>query len=236
MWRRCEMNQKVLVARGVLVLIAEFAVFAALLFVSAGTSLWPAGWVFMAIFFGFALVIVLWLGREDPGLLAERLSTPIQRGATSLGQGVRGCGSAALCLLADLDALDAVRFGWSEVPGWLRFVGAVGLVLSFYIIFLTFRENAYLAPVVKLQLERAQSVVSTGPYRYVGHPMYASMFLFFPATALLLGSWWGLLLCPVILGLLVWRTTLEDRLLQNELAGYDAYARNVRYRLIPGIW
>jgi hypothetical protein len=69
------MNRKVLVARGVLVLIAEFA---ALLFVSAGTPLWPAGWVFMAIFFGFALVIVLWLGREDPGLPAERLSTPIQ--------------------------------------------------------------------------------------------------------------------------------------------------------------
>jgi protein-S-isoprenylcysteine O-methyltransferase Ste14 len=96
--------------------------------------------------------------------------------------------------------LDAVRFGWSEEPGWLQILGAVGLVLSFYIIFLTFRENAYLAPVVKLQQERGQSVVSTGPYRYVRHPICASMFLFFPATALLLGSWWGLLLCPVFWG------------------------------------
>jgi protein-S-isoprenylcysteine O-methyltransferase Ste14 len=122
------------------------------------------------------------------------------------------------------------------VPGWLQILGAVGLVLSFCIIFLTFLENAYLAPVVKLQEERGQRVVSTGPYRYVRHPMYAGMFLFLPATALLLGSWWGLLLCPLILGLLVWRTTLEDRLLQNELAGYDEYARNVRYRLIPRIW
>ena len=103
-------------------------------------------------------------------------------------------------------------------------------------VFLTFRENAYLAPVVKLQEERAQSVVRTGPYRYVRHPMYSSMFMFFPATALLLGSWWGLLFCPVLLGVLVWRTTLEDRMLKNEQAGYDEYARNVRYRLIPRLW
>jgi protein-S-isoprenylcysteine O-methyltransferase Ste14 len=192
--------------------------------------------VFMAIFFGFALVIVLWLGREDPGLLAERLSTPIQRGQPHWDKVFVVAVVLLFVFWLFLMPLDAVRFGWSEVPGWLQFLGAVGLVLSIYIIFLTFRENAYLAPVVKLQLERGQSVVSTGPYRFVRHPMYASMFLFFPATALLLGSWWGLLLCPVILGLLVWRTTLEDRLLQNELAGYDAYARNVRYRLIPGVW
>ena len=66
--------------------------------------------------------------------------------------------------------------------------------------------------------------------------MYSSMFLFFPGSALLLGSWWGLLLCPVLLGLLVWRTALEDRMLKNQLAGYDEYAQNVRYRLIPRLW
>ena len=132
--------------------------------------------------------------------------------------------------------LDAMRFEWSEVPGWLQFLGALGLVLSLYVVFLTFRENAYLAPVVKLQEERGQSVVSTGPYRYVRHPMYSSMFLFFPATTLLLGSWWGLLLCLVLLGLLVWRTALEDRMLKNELAGYEEYPQSVRYRLIPRVW
>jgi protein-S-isoprenylcysteine O-methyltransferase Ste14 len=132
--------------------------------------------------------------------------------------------------------LDAVRFGWSEVPGWVQVLGALGLVLSFYVLFLTFRENTYLALVVKVQEERGQTVVTSGPYRYVRHPIYASMFLFLPGSALLLGSWWGLLLCLVILGLLVWRTTLEDRMLKNELAGYDEYARQVRYRLIPRVW
>jgi protein-S-isoprenylcysteine O-methyltransferase Ste14 len=234
-WRRA-MNRKALLAKGVLVLIAEFAVFAALLFGSAGTVLWPAGWVFIAIFFGFALAIVLWLAREDPELLAERLSSPIQSGQPLWDKVF--VAAITLLFLAWLIVmpLDAVRFGWSEVPGWLQLLGALGLLLSFYIVFLTFRENAYLAPVVKLQEERGQSVVTTGPYRYVRHPMYSSMFVFFPGSALLLGSWWGLLLCPVLLGLLVWRTTLEDRMLKNELAGYDEYARNVRYRLIPRVW
>jgi protein-S-isoprenylcysteine O-methyltransferase Ste14 len=229
------MNRKALLAKGFLVLIAEFAVFAALLFESAGTVLWLAGWVFMAIFFGVGLAIVLWLAREDSELLVERLSSPIQGGQPLWDKVFLAVVMPLFVVWLIVMPLDAVRFGWSEVPDWLQILGALGLVLSFYIVFLTFRENTYLAPVVKLQKERAQSVVTTGPHRYVRHPMYSSMFMFYPATALLLGSWWGLLLCPVLLVLLVWRTTLEDRMLKNELAGYDEYARNVRCRLIPRV-
>src|SRR5215212_8872365 len=196
------MNRNALLGKALLEVLAEFAVFAALLFVSAGTLLWPAGWAFIAIFFSFVVAIVLWLARKEPELLAERMSSPMQRGQPL----------------------------WDKV-----FVVAV-VVLSFYIMFLTFRENAYLALVVKVQEERGHSVVSTGPYRYVRHPMYASMFLFFPGSALLLGSRWGLLLCVVLLGLLVWRIPLEERMLENGLAGYDEYARKVRYRLIPRVW
>ena len=230
------MNRKALLTKGILVLIAEFAVFAALLFVSAGTVLWTAGWVFIGIFFGFGLVITLWMGREDPELLAERLSYPIQGGQPLWDKVFIAAITLLFVLWLVLMPLDAVRFGWSEVPGWLRIAGAMGLVLSFCMVSLTFRENAYLAPVVKLQEERGHTVVTTGPYRYVRHPMYASMLLFFPGSALLLGSWGGLLLYPVLLGLLVWRTALEDRMLRSELAGYDRYARRVRYRLIPRVW
>jgi protein-S-isoprenylcysteine O-methyltransferase Ste14 len=230
------MNRKALLGKALLEVLAEFAVFTALLFVSAGTILWPAGWAFMALFFSFALAIVLWLAREDPELLAERMSSPIQR-----GQPLWDKVFVAVVLLLFvgwliLMALDAVRFGWSEVPDWLQILGAIGVLISFYIMFLTFRENAYLAMVVKLQEERGQRVVSSGPYRYVRHPMYASMFVFFPATALLLGSWWGLLLCAVLLGLLVWRIPLEERMLENGLAGYDEYEGRVKYRLIPHVW
>jgi protein-S-isoprenylcysteine O-methyltransferase Ste14 len=226
----------VLLVRGLVALLAEFAVFAALLFVSAGTVLWPAGWVFLAIFFGSALAIVLWLTREDPELLAERLASPLQRGQPLWDKVFLAAVSLLFIVWLILMPLDAVRFGWSKVPDWLQFVGALGVVLSFYVVFLTFRENAYLAPVVKLQEERGQSVVTTGPYRYVRHPMYSSMFLFFPATTLLLGSWWGLGLCLILVGLLVWRTALEDQMLKNRLSGYNEYARSVRYRLIPRVW
>lgn len=230
------MNRKALLTKGLLALTAEFAVFAALLFVSAGTLRWTAGWMFMAIFFGFGLAITLWVSREDPGLLAERLSFPIQEEQPLWDKVFIAAITLLFVLWLVLMPLDAVRFGWWEVPGWLRITGALSLVLSFCILSLTFRENAYLAPVVKLQEERGQTVVTTGPYRYVRHPIYASMFLFFPGSALLLGSLWGLLLCAVLLGLLVWRTAREDRMLMNELAGYDRYARNVRYRLIPRVW
>jgi protein-S-isoprenylcysteine O-methyltransferase Ste14 len=230
------MNRKALLGKALLEVLAELAVFAALLFVSAGTLLWPAGWAFMALFFGFALAIVLWLAREDPELLAERMSSPIQREQPLWDKVFVVAVLVLFVAWLILMPLDAVRFGWSEMPDWLQLLGALGLLLSFYIMFLTFRENAYLAPVVKVQVERGQTVVSTGPYRYVRHPMYASMFLFFPAGALLLGSWWGLLLCAVILGLLVWRIPLEERMLENGLAGYDEYERNVRYRLIPHVW
>jgi protein-S-isoprenylcysteine O-methyltransferase Ste14 len=230
------MNRKALLGKALLEVLAEFAVFAALLFVCAGTLRWPAGWAFMALFFGFALAIVLWLARKEPELLAERMSSPMQRGQPLWDKVFVVAVMVLFVVWLILMPLDAVRFGWSEVPGWLQILGALGVVLSFYIMFLTFRENAYLALVVKVQQERGQSVVSTGPYRYVRHPMYASTLLFLPGSALLLGSWWGLMFCVVLLGLLVWRIPLEERMLENGLAGYDEYERKVRYRLIPRVW
>jgi protein-S-isoprenylcysteine O-methyltransferase Ste14 len=230
------MNRKALLGKALLEVLAEFAVFAALLFVSAGTLLWPAGWAFIALFFSFALAIVLWLAREDPELLAERMSSPMQSGQPLWDKVFVVAVLVLFVAWLIVMPLDAVRFGWSEVPGWLQIFGALGVVLSFYIMFLTFRENAYLAMVVKVQQERGQSVVSTGPYRCVRHPMYASTLLFFPGSALLLGSWWGLMFCTVLLGLLVWRIPLEERMLENGLDGYNEYERDVRYRLIPHVW
>src|SRR5215217_1531233 len=237
--RRYAMDRKALLGKALLEVLAEFAVFAALLFLCAGTLLWPAGWVFMALFFGFALAIVLWVARKEPELLEERMSSPMQSSSSGQPLWEKVFVGAVMVLFVGwliLMPLDAVRFGYSEVPNWLQILGALAVVLSFYIMFLSFRENAYLAVVVKVQEQRGQSVVSSGPYRYVRHPMYASMFLLFPGSALLLGSWWGLMLCAVVLGLLLWRIPLEERMPENGLAGYEEYARKVRYRLIPHIW
>lgn len=222
--------------RVLLIIVADFLVVMGLLFIPAGTVGWIAGWVFVVLLCGITLLVVRMLVRNDPELLQERMSSPLQRDQPLWDKVLLPVLMLLFIAWLILMPLDAVRFGWSEVPGWLQILGAVGLVLSFCIVFLTFRENAYLALVVKVRVERGQSVVTTGPYRYVRHPMYASMLLFFPGSALLLGSWGGLLFCAVLLGLLVWRTTLEDRMLKKELPGYDEYARNVRYWLIPRLW
>jgi protein-S-isoprenylcysteine O-methyltransferase Ste14 len=132
--------------------------------------------------------------------------------------------------------LDAVRLRWSHVPAWLQAVGAVVLVAALVLFFLTFRENSYLSPAVRVQRERGQRVVSTGPYRYVRHPLYSGVVLFVLGTTLLLGSWTGLVPGAVAVALTAWRAVREERVLRGELEGYDDYLSRVRFRLIPGIW
>ena len=222
--------------RVLLVTTVSFLVITAVLFIPAGTVGWLAGWVFIALFCGFNILVVRMLARNDPELLEERMSPPIQRDQPLWDRVLLSVLQLLFVAWLILMALDAVRFGWSEVPVWLQMLGALGLVLSLYIIYLTFRENAYLAPVVELQEERGQSVVTTGPYRHVRHPMYSSTLIFIPATALLLGSWLGLLISPLFMALFVLRTVFEDRMLKRDLEGYTEYSKTVKYRLIPHVW
>lgn len=212
-----------------------FLVFALALFLAAGTIAWLAGWIFLVLFFGFVVAISLWLLRHNPGLLLERMKgyKPIQEAWDKI-----------FVILANLVfitwlvlmPLDAVRFRWSQVPVWLQMFGAVVLLCSFVLFFLTFRENSYLSPVVRIQEERGQTVVSTGPYHYVRHPMYSALLLFVPGTAFLLGSWYGLLMGLVLVGMVAVRAVLEERTLRAELQGYGAYMEHVEYRLIPHVW
>ena len=127
-------------------------------------------------------------------------------------------------------------FRLSQLPVWAQAIGALLIPLSIYVSFLTFRENTFAAPVLKIQRERGQTVVTTGPYSYVRHPMYAGGILMFLGIPLLLGSAYGLALVPVWIVLLSLRIPIEERMLKEKLAGYEEYARRVRYRLVPGIW
>lgn len=196
---------------------------------------WLAGWIFLALFFGFLLATNLWLFKHNPGLLQERM-----RLGTSDQQGWDKLLFPLLILLffgwLISISLDAVRFHWSPVPVWLQFVGAIVLLCSFYLLFLTFRENSYLSTVVRIQEDRGQTVVSTGPYRSVRHPMYTAILVFTIGTSLLLGSWYGILSGLVLMILLARRAMLEERTLRAKLPGYAAYVGQVKYRLIPYIW
>jgi protein-S-isoprenylcysteine O-methyltransferase Ste14 len=131
-------------------------------------------------------------------------------------------------------ALDGGRFGWSSVPVWAQAAGAVLIVLSMLLVARVFRENSFAAPVVKIQA--GQSVISTGPYAIVRHPMYAAAIPIFIGMPLLLGSWWGFLMLPVYLLGVGWRARLEEKTIRDALQGYDDYAARVRYRLIPLVW
>jgi len=122
------------------------------------------------------------------------------------------------------------------MPGWLQAVGVIVLLLSFYLFYLTYRVNPYLSGVVRIQADRGQEVVSTGPYRHVRHPYYTGSFLYFLGTALFLGSWYGVLFEPLFIGMLAARAVFEERLLREQLKGYDAYMAQVQYRFIPHVW
>src|SRR5579859_2849804 len=183
-------NLKLLAAQ----IVGMFVVFALILFLTAGTIAWLAGWMFLLLFFGFTVTLSLWLLKHNPELLTERM--------TGIGKPDQKVWDKAFFAVANVlfiawlivMPLDAVRFHWSLVPVWLQVVGTLLLLGSFYLYFLTFRENTFLSPAVRIQSERGHTVVSTGPYHYVRHPMYATTIIFMMGITFLLGSWYGLLL------------------------------------------
>ena len=132
--------------------------------------------------------------------------------------------------------LDSVRFGWSNVPPWLRVVGGLIYVVSLWMLYVVFTSNTFLSPVIRHQEERRHRVVDTGPYGRVRHPMYAAMGLMLLGASLLMGSYAGVVVGIIMLTMLSVRSVLEEQTLTRELDGYEEYMQRVRYRLIPGIW
>lgn len=211
----------------------QLLLFPVILFLAAGTFAWLAGWIFLILFYSFVGLTVRLLRQRHSGLLEERMSIfkPNPK---------RDSMFLWLCLVSlawlVVMPLDAVRWHWSMVPFWLQIVGALILVGSFVCMYLAFRENAYLTPTVRIQAERGHAVISTGPYQYVRHPMYTGFHLFFLGMPLLLGSVYGLVLALALIGLFVRRAVLEERVLQADLLGYDAYMVRVTARFVPHVW
>jgi protein-S-isoprenylcysteine O-methyltransferase Ste14 len=216
--------------------LVSFGIMGLLLFLAAGTADWPAAWVFLVEMIVLSIVGGLWLIRHDPALVQERLAPPIQKGQPTADKVLLPVIILEISGAIVLMALDAVRFAWSSVPFWVQAVGDLLLLLSIWISFQTLGENSFAAPVVKVQESRGQTVISSGPYRHVRHPMYAGVLMFLVGTSLLLGSWWGLITMPVLALLLAVRIQIEEKALRAGLKGYEDYARRVRYRLIPLIW
>lgn len=206
---------------------------ALVLFVPAGTvSYWQA-WVYLAIFFAAAILNTVYLIRRDPALLERRMRggpTAETRPAQQIIMLFTSIGFIALLVVPALDR----RFGWSAVPLPVVLAGDTLVVVGFYLIFLVYRENTFSSATI--QVAENQTVVSTGPYAVVRHPMYASASLYLAGTPLALGSYWGFVPLAGIVPFLIWRLFDEERLLEDTLPGYTDYQKKVRHRLVPRVW
>ncbi len=209
---------------------------AALLFVSAGTRDWPQGWGFLILFSAGTLLMSLWMLRNDPALLAARMRSPLSVDQRPRDRAIVGVLYIVCVLWSVVIALDARRYGWSQVPPWAQTLGALLIIWSFWGWTSVLRANSFAASNVRVQEERGQTVISTGPYAIVRHPMYAYVLPFGAGTPLMLGSLWGLLGLIPLVAILAARILGEEAVLNAELPGYPAYAGKVRYRLLPGIW
>ncbi|HZP20515.1 MAG TPA: isoprenylcysteine carboxylmethyltransferase family protein, partial [Bauldia sp.] len=123
---------------------------------------------------------------------------------------------------------------WSSVPDTVVVIADLAVVAGFWMVFRTFQENGYASSIIEVR--RGQSVITTGPYALVRHPMYSGALLLLLATPVALGSWWGLLLFPLLVGGIVARLRDEERYLRARLPAYADYAERTRFRLIPFLW
>jgi protein-S-isoprenylcysteine O-methyltransferase Ste14 len=220
-------------ARALLAVGLVAVVTGALLFGIAGTLRYWQAWVFLCVFFGASLSVTLYLMRRDPALLARRMHGGPMAEKDPVQRVIMWLASLGFTVLLVVPALDH-RFGWSSVPLAGVVAGDLLIVIGLALVFRVYRENSFGAATI--QVMPGQTVVTTGPYAVVRHPMYASALVYVVGTPLALGSYWGLAGLALMAPALVWRLLAEEALLARELPGYREYQRRVRYRLIPLVW
>jgi protein-S-isoprenylcysteine O-methyltransferase Ste14 len=219
-----------------LMLLTTLAVYLGLLLWLSGDWRWVEGWIFGLWWVSLAAAILLWLYYRDPGLLKERMRLPgtggESRSDVAILIGIKLC-FVALIVVPALD----VRYGWTpRLPLWCEVCGGILMAGGSFPMFRAFTDNTYASQLVRIQTERGQHVIDTGVYGFVRHPMYLGGSLTFIGGALLLGSISGLLLAFAMVGILVVRIFVEEKLLARDLEGYQAYREKVRYRLVPHVW
>jgi protein-S-isoprenylcysteine O-methyltransferase Ste14 len=216
-------------------MIAALALAWVILFLAAGRLDWTAGWVYLGMNFLTQALSAMVLLPRQPGMLAER--SKVREGTKGwdwvLAPAIVVFGTLAVLITAGLDA----RYGWSAPinSGLWGLALAVAFGSQMFVLW-AMAANPFFATTVRIQDERGQHVVSSGPYRIVRHPGYLGSLVYNLAIPLVLGSLWTLLPALLTIVLLAVRTRLEDRTLQAELPGYSEYKAVVRRRLIPGVW
>lgn len=216
--------------------VVWFGLMGAIIFVAAGTIDYAGGWLYLGEMVAISVVLGLHLVRVDPGLLKERLKGPMQKDQPLADKLVLI--PVLLLMFGGLGFMagDAARWHWSTMSRSVQWAGCGLLLAAILFTYWTMRANTFAAPVVKIQKDRGQAVITTGPYAIVRHPLYLGALFYIAGTSLVLGSWWGLATVPILALLLVIRIGIEENALRIGLEGYDDYARRVRWRLVPLIW
>ena len=222
------------VRRRMIQVLLTFLIQAALLFTSAGTLIWPMVWVLQAEYLVIFLLNRYYFLRDKSELIAERGKPK---------QGVKKWDKTitAVIMLFNLSLMVIIgldkRFTWSpDFPLTLQIIGLF-LIASGQLLFSwAMASNPFFSTLVRIQKDREQIVAQQGPYHFVRHPGYVGYIIFTLAAPLALSSLWGFIPAGIISALLVLRTYFEDKMLLDELEGYDQFSNQTKYRLIPGIW
>jgi protein-S-isoprenylcysteine O-methyltransferase Ste14 len=220
--------------RRIISVVTATAVWGAFLFGAAGRFDWWQAWAYMGLYFVCLLVNAIAMARYNPALAAER---GLRRSGTKRFDKVFAAFYVpTLFIMALVAGLDAIRYEWTALaPDWLL-LGVVLQIIGAVPVTWAMATNPHLETTVRIQKERAHKVITTGPYRYVRHPMYLGAILQMLAVPIVLGSQWTFVPAGIIVLLFIIRTALEDTTLQRELPGYHEYTARTHWRLFPGVW
>ena len=201
-----------------------------LIFLPAGTFAYPSGWLLMGILFVPMLIAGFVMLFKSPDFLRKRLDAKEKQEAQKGVLALSGIMFITGFVIAGLD----FRFDWSNIPSWLIITASALFLIAYALYAEVMRENAYLSRTVKV--EEGQTVVDTGLYGIVRHPMYAVTILLFLMLPFILGSWYALIVFAFYPAIIIVRLKDEEDLLTRELPGYGAYKQKVKYRIIPFVW
>lgn len=223
-------RRMILAAKALAAYVVGIAVLGLLLFLPAGTIHYEGGWRLLGLLFVPMLLMGVVLLIASPDLLARRLNRKEKRSAQSGVIRLSGLVFLVGFVLAGLDW----RYGWSEVCATATITASVVFLIGYLLYFEVMRENVWLSRTIEVFDE--QEVISSGLYGIVRHPMYTATILMFLSMPVVLGSWWAVIPFVFYVPLIVVRIIDEERLLRQELRGYDDYCTHIRWRLIPFIW
>jgi len=206
-----------------------------ILLISAGKINWINAWVYFGLILIYEMIYTGLLLKINPELLNER--GKVVKEGTKLFDKIYVVLYIPLSYsILIISGLDAVRYEWTTMPLWVIFLGVIMFLPASFLSIWAMVVNSYFECTVRIQEDRKQEVVTSGPYRIVRHPGYIAGIISILAAPLILGSWWKLIPSFIIILILVIRTALEDRTLKRELSGYKEYTMVTRYRLIPFVW